>query len=74
MNWNKVKEKLPKTYNELLSFHKETGFDGDRLMDEFLKSKGYKVGHTWINQIKEYESSLPDESANEQLTIFDCGT
>ena len=54
MNWKRLKEKYPKTYEELRVFNSE--LEGRTLINEFLKSKGYKIGFTFIDKLKDYEN------------------
>lgn len=56
MNWTKVKDKFPKTYKELREFSEKTKTDGYVCITNFLVSKGYFIGNTWIYQMKEYEN------------------
>ena len=55
MNWKRLKEKYPKTYEELRVFNSE--LEGRALINEFLKSKGYAIGYTFIDKLKDYEST-----------------
>lgn len=56
MNWLKLKEKFPKSYNEIREFSLENNLEGRALFNEFLRSKGYKIGFTFTDEIKDYES------------------
>jgi len=56
MNWIKLKEKFPKSYQEIREFSKNTGYSGRKCLNEFLKLKGFKIGLTFIYNLREYES------------------
>ena len=56
MNWSKLKEKFPNSYCEIREYYHNTGLKGRMLINEFLKSKGYNITHTFIKKLKEYEN------------------
>ena len=59
MNWIKLKQKFPKSEIEIREFYlKSKNKDARFVLNSFLESKGYFVGFTFINQLKNYESKL----------------
>ncbi len=57
MNWKVLKERFPNSYKEIRERHVKTKQDGRDLIDDFLESKGYKTGHTFINNLIHNEST-----------------
>lgn len=58
MNWIKLKEKFPNSEPEIREHLEKTGINSSYyLIQDFLKSKGYKIGQGFIRQLKEYEKS-----------------
>ncbi len=57
MNWKHLKEKFPNVHSELWEFKKTSKYtDARSLINEYLQSKGFKIGVTFINQLKEIEN------------------
>lgn len=59
MNWKKLKEKFPKSEKEIREFYlKQKNKDSRIVISSFLKTKGYKIGFTFIHNLKEYENAI----------------
>lgn len=56
MNWDKLKEKFPKSEPEIRGFAEKTNYSGRKCIDEFLSLKGYEKGLNFIHNLKDYES------------------
>jgi hypothetical protein len=57
MNWTKLKEKFPNSEKEIREFHNNSTVKDSRIvLNNFLESKGFDVGLTFINELKEYEN------------------
>ena len=56
MNWEKVKEVFPNTWEELKKLGNETNLDGRTLLEEFCERNGIKYGLTIIKPMKDYDS------------------
>lgn len=58
MNWIKLKETFPNSEPEIREHQGKTGIKSSYfLIQDFLKSKGYKIDQGFIRQLKEYEKS-----------------
>jgi len=58
MNWNKLKDKFPNSYDDVREhLHKTNIKDSRFLLESFLESKGYKIGFGFIQQLKDYEKN-----------------
>ena len=58
MNWNKLKEKFPKSEKEIREFKNKTNIDdGMTLIQSFLKTKGFNISLGFINELRDYEKS-----------------
>lgn len=57
MNWKRLKEKFPNTHDEIREFSETYKGNKMFLMHSFVASKGYKVTHSWINQLREIEKN-----------------
>ena len=68
MNIKNLKIKFPKCSNEIIEFSLLHNLEGEVCIREFLKSKGYENGLTWINYLKEYE--LKSNKMNNDLTTI----
>tara|TARA_R110000744_G_scaffold135739_1_gene245236 strand:+ start:176 stop:361 length:186 start_codon:yes stop_codon:yes gene_type:complete len=56
MNWIKLKEKFPNLYEEIREFYLESeSKDARCVLNNFLKTKGYDIGFTFIYNLKHYE-------------------
>jgi hypothetical protein len=56
MNWIKLKEKFPNSYEEIREFYNNSVVkDSTLVLEMFLKYNGFKVGHTFIDSLKIYE-------------------
>ena len=58
MNWNKLKEKYPNSYNEIREFSIANNKNGSECFNRFLDSKGYLNNLLRINQLKDYEQKI----------------
>lgn len=58
MNWLKLKEKFPLSYDEIRAFAEESETtDGHAILHRFLQDKGYKVFYSVIGPLRAYEST-----------------
>tara|TARA_R110002020_G_scaffold465503_2_gene686962 strand:+ start:2313 stop:2501 length:189 start_codon:yes stop_codon:yes gene_type:complete len=55
MDWIKLKQKFPNSYDEIREHYVEKGLKGRFLINDFLVLKGYDVGFTFIRSLKDYE-------------------
>ena len=63
MNWIKLKEKFPKSEKEIKEFYSNSNIKDDRIvLSNFLASKGYEMGFTFIDKLKHYEESRVNEN------------
>ena len=56
MNWIKLKEKFPNSYEEIKQFYNNSVVKDSKLVLEmFLKKNGFDIRLSFINELKEYE-------------------
>lgn len=56
MNWEKLKERFPNSEPEIREHLSKTGIKDSRsLINSFLESKGYFLGHGFIKALTDYE-------------------
>ena len=55
MNWLKLKEKFPNSYNEIREYSLKTNTTGKECLYSFLDSKCFPDNFLRINQLKDYE-------------------
>lgn len=81
MNWPIIKRKYPYTHDILKRAYKEwEGISDDDFMRKFLYDKGYDVGLTWINSLRQFEKdakanaiSLREETERQDKEIEEMG-
>ena len=57
MNWKKLKERFPKSEPQIREHLSKTKIKNSRtLINDFLESKGYTIGMSFVKQLKEYEN------------------
>lgn len=56
MNWHKLKEKFPNSFNAIWKHHKQTALKVKSCLYSFLNKQGYKDNLLRINQLKDFEN------------------
>ena len=57
MNWNKLKDKFPKSYDEIREYSETNKREGRIMFHEFHNTKGCKQNVTFIHNSNKQESS-----------------